>query len=74
MLVTLRGLNSFDHHSLISVCINKVFNENTKKVHFTFHHKTVVFKKPKWSCTWELLKDGFHLNQNTVLTSLAGAG
>ena len=76
MLVTLRGLKSFDHHSLISACKNKVFDENTKKVHFTLilDHKTVVFKKPKWSCTWELLKDGFHLNQNTVLTSLAGAG
>ena len=36
MLVTLRGLNSFDHHSLISVCIDKVFDENTKKVHFPF--------------------------------------
>ena len=39
MLVTLRGLNSFDHHCLISVCINKVFDENTKKVHFTFEPK-----------------------------------
>ena len=36
MLVTLRGLNILDPHSLISVCISKVFDENTKKVHFTF--------------------------------------
>ena len=35
MLVTLRGLKSFDHHSLISVRINKIFDENMKKFHFT---------------------------------------
>ena len=36
MLVAKRELKSFDHQRLISVCINMVFDENTKKVHLPF--------------------------------------
>lgn len=68
MLVTLSGLKSFDHHSLISVCINKVFDENTKRVHLTF------LKKPKWSCTCMGASEDGSTSVNTLLAYVAGAG